>query len=58
MNPPLFVRFDVTIAIAYAAIVAALVFVYRRARSPGTRLLIYLLSLVLVLTFLLLFAPR
>lgn len=58
MDQPLFFKFDPVIAGAYAVLVVFLVVIYRRAKSTWTRLAIYLLSVVLVLTFLLLFAPR
>ncbi len=58
MDNPLVFHFDLPIAIAYAALVLVLVFVYRRAKSTVARLAVYLISVVLVLAFLLLFAPR
>lgn len=58
MDQPLFFKFDPVIAGAYAVLVVFLVVIYRQAKSTRTRLAIYLLSVVLVLAFLLLFAPR
>lgn len=58
MSSSPFFRFDPLIAAGYAVLVGALVVLYRRARGAYARLAVYLLSIVLVLVFLLLFAPR
>ncbi len=58
MDQPLFFQFDPAIAGAYAVLVVMLVVIYRQAKSTRARLAIYILSVVLVLAFLLLFAPR
>jgi hypothetical protein len=58
MDQPLFFQFDPVIAGAYAVLVIFLVVIYRQAKGTRARLAIYILSVVLVLAFLLLFAPR
>lgn len=58
MDNSLVFHFDLTVAAAYALLVLALLFVYRRAKSTGMRLAVYVISVVLVVTFILLFAPR
>ncbi len=58
MTGPLFFRFDPIVAGGYAFLVGVLVVAYRRAATTRGRLAVYLLSLILVLSFLLLFAPH
>jgi hypothetical protein len=58
MDQPLFLKFDPVIAGAYALLVVLLVVIYRQAKSTRARLIIYGMSVILVLAFLLLFAPR
>jgi hypothetical protein len=58
MDQPLFLKFDPVIAGAYALLVVLLVLIYRQAKSTRARLIIYGMSVILVIVFLLLFAPR
>ena len=58
MNPRLFFSVDPRVALGYAALVAVLLVVYRRARTARGRLAVYALAVLAVLLFLLLLAPR
>lgn len=58
MDQPLLFKFDPVIAGAYALLVILLVVIYRQAKNTRARLIIYVMSVILVMAFLLLFAPR